>query len=493
MKPVRIFSIVIMLLLAGSLIRSAAVRMSPAGNPPGNQNALHAIFPDAFSFRELSDAPVYAALDHNGQPAGYAFYTQHLVSGISGYGGPIHLLVGISPAGEIIKAVITAHQETPGFMGQINALLTSIAGSNIQTPIVIGKTVDGITGATVTSEAIADTLNAAFEKIAPLLSLERPETASQQTPLFYIFPVLTGMLLFFLAGWACLKRKPVIRWAALLSGFVLLGLLAQNMLSTSHAAGLALFQLPSWAGNPLWYVLMIGAVISCLIIGRVYCAGVCPFGFVEECLYAVNTKLFRAGMSPDQRTDSFCRWIKYIILAVILLLCLFYGQSGIGAVEVYITLFTASRSLPALILLLTVLAGSFFFMRFWCRYLCPFGAFLAAISQFRPCRQKSSAPACADRAECFYCSHCVFQPPRHSTKPQTVFFICLLTVSVTALGFSVSESVRRAGTAPDNGPEKTLAAENRVSYIDTSAVKKKLSDAGIIPHPAKYWRTLNDE
>ena len=79
-----------------------------------------------------------------------------------GFGGPIRLLVGVSGEGRVTGVSILSHRETAGL------------GSNADSPEFlnrfIGKTdggrVDAISGATVTSRAVAQGVNAALDAVA---------------------------------------------------------------------------------------------------------------------------------------------------------------------------------------------------------------------------------------------------------------------------------------------------------------------------------------
>lgn len=493
MKPLRLFTIIFLILICSGILRSIAQQKTSLIQTELRHEDLLQIFPEAHSFQNISDSQVYEALNVRKDTIGYIVPTRNLATGISGYGGPIHLLIGVTPLGDIKKTVVTAHEETPGFTDKITALLDQFNGKNVRTAFAAGKNIDGITGATITSNAIISSVNAAAEHISPRLSINHRDAVSLKGSLLHktIPAVIISIILFSLAIAAYIQKGETLRWAALLSGFLFLGMLTQNMLSTSHIAGIALQQIPSWNVSPLWILLITGAIISCVLFGRVYCVGVCPFGFVEEFLYMVNTKLFRLNMSAGKQTDYLCRWIKYIILIVLLSLCLFYQKSGIGAAEAYITLFTASHSLWAEILVLIVLIGSFFFMRFWCRYLCPFGAFLAMIAQFQFIRRVPFTHVCANSAECFYCDHCSYKDIYRNTPKQTLFFISVLIMSLLMLGLSIHKTIKDT-IYPVAPLQKNLAMPENQEYSDTSAVRKRLRDAGLTPYPAKYWKTINE-
>jgi len=90
--------------------------------------------------------------------AGYAFFTKDIVPDISGYAGPINILIGIDSHGKIIRLKIISHAETPGFVGPLEPFIKQFISKDYTDPFVLGKDIDGITGATITSEAITQAI-----------------------------------------------------------------------------------------------------------------------------------------------------------------------------------------------------------------------------------------------------------------------------------------------------------------------------------------------
>ncbi len=91
----------------------------------------------------------------------------------SGYGGPIRLLVAISPGGEILRVKVTGESETPGLGGQIrkdpDGWLKQFEGRSLGNPAPAGwavtadqGTFDAMSGATVTSRAVIGAIRTAL-------------------------------------------------------------------------------------------------------------------------------------------------------------------------------------------------------------------------------------------------------------------------------------------------------------------------------------------
>ena len=130
-----------------------------------------------------------ASLD--GMTVGYA------VEAISkqGFGGPVSLMVGFTPAGEVINVNVLKQTETPGLGTKMadegNPLINSIKGQQLeQKKLVGGKLavtkdggdVDALTAATISSRAYVDAINRAWMAFKSVSTGEMPaDTASGAT------------------------------------------------------------------------------------------------------------------------------------------------------------------------------------------------------------------------------------------------------------------------------------------------------------------------
>ncbi len=99
------------------------------------------------------------AADEAGNPLGYV-----LSVSAKGYGGAVRIALGIDKAGTVVGYAVLAHAESPGF------------GANCENEdikqqflgITDAKELDGITGATITSDALRSETQAALDFVAML-------------------------------------------------------------------------------------------------------------------------------------------------------------------------------------------------------------------------------------------------------------------------------------------------------------------------------------
>ena len=87
----------------------------------------------------------------NGAVAGYAFEDI-----VIGKWGPIHYLVGVSPQGQVIKAVVLDYQEIRGKPIAKNRFLKQYQGKSLRDPLRLRADIDGVTGATISSRSFTD-------------------------------------------------------------------------------------------------------------------------------------------------------------------------------------------------------------------------------------------------------------------------------------------------------------------------------------------------
>lgn len=164
--------------------------------------------------------------------------------------------------------------------------------------------------------------------------------------------------------------------------------------------------------NRLYYsdfVLLAGVVVLALVVGRYFCGWICALGTLQELSRKLGEKLF-----PKRRfhlpacLDRVLRYVKYVVLFGTLWLTwrtatlvirpydpwAAYAHLPAGLGEVW-----AEFAVGFSILVLS-LAGSVFYDRVFCKYLCPLGAFLGLTSKIGAFRIRRDSEACIDCRLC---------------------------------------------------------------------------------------------
>lgn len=164
---------IILFLIAAICTAILAVTNSVTAPKIAENNALAEIearkqvFVDADSFSETKTADEVAyveALDKDGNIIGYVF-----TSSSKGYGGEIKVMTGIGADGNVTGMKILAIEETAGLgmNAKKDEFTNQYVGNNGDFTVVKSDAgeneIQALTGATITSQAVTDAVNAAVE------------------------------------------------------------------------------------------------------------------------------------------------------------------------------------------------------------------------------------------------------------------------------------------------------------------------------------------
>jgi Pyruvate/2-oxoacid:ferredoxin oxidoreductase delta subunit len=362
------------------------------------------------------------------------FFTHTLAPDVHGYGGPIDMAVRVDREGRILDVRILSQNETPSYVGDLDAFVRVFLGKTTDAPLELGKDVDAITRATISSEAmtrgIRESLALFSEKVLSRATAER-----HSAPPFPGVPLAVSLLIFAAAAAAAFLAKRGLRWSVMVAAFVDFGVITSTMLSLVQVANIGLGNIPTFFGNPLWWLIVVFAFGSALIIGRLYCASVCPFAIIQEILYKLLTR--RYAPTQIRRTlDQRARYWKYGFLFAAIVAAFILGNASPANIEPYVTFFVRKGSALAWTFLTVTLVCSIFYFRFWCVFLCPVGALTGLVARWSilKIRLKSGCSACercaaicptraietnakglpvVDDAECILCGRCIKNCPEH--------------------------------------------------------------------------------
>jgi polyferredoxin len=234
------------------------------------------------------------------------------------------------------------------------------------------------------------------------------------------------------------KRLRVLRTLYLLFTLGFIGWYAQGQLTivniTAAIESLAEGEDLSFLMNdPMSVILWLFVGVSLLVWGRgTFCGWLCPFGALQELISLLSNAVGIRQRRVRAAIDAKLKWIKYVVLALILASLYVAPAYSSWAVEVEpfktaISLYFM-RSWPFVLWACACLALTVFVYRGYCRYICPLGAALAAMNFMRiwpwiarrsecgtpcqSCRHRCEYQAIAptgkiNYSECFQCLDCV--------------------------------------------------------------------------------------
>ena len=307
----------------------------------------------------------------------------HIVLGeADGYGGPLTIAVAVNSSGKTIGAVIAAHKETPSWIKlvQKHELLGSMVGKMYTDPFEIDNDLDGVTGATTTSKAIAEAVLRGSHAAAQYLNL--PVKPPILPKIIFGIPEITLLALFgigFIAHRRNFGYMKQTRWVSMLTGMIILGFIYNSPLTLVYITKLTLGYWPRWQTNLYWYFLVGGILLIFVFDNRnAYCEWFCPFGAAQECMGVIG-----GGGLPRSQYHNAMKMLQRMLALMAILLGIYFRSPGLSNYELHGTLFGLVGTSILFIVLGLVLIAAMFIRRPWCNYLCPIRPVLEIISIFR--------------------------------------------------------------------------------------------------------------
>lgn len=175
-------------------------------------------------------------------------------------------------------------------------------------------------------------------------------------------------------------------------------------------------------------------ILTGVLLGRIVCGFLCPFGWFQELLHKIPTKKF------STRKLHILTYLKYVILVVFVIVlpitivnevgmgdpffCKYICPAGIleGGIPLSLANESIRASLGSLFtwkscILLGIITLAVFFYRPFCKWICPLGAFYALFNKISFYRLQVDKEKCTS---CGACSHVckmdvdVFRTPNHA-------------------------------------------------------------------------------
>lgn len=194
------------------------------------------------------------------------------------------------------------------------------------------------------------------------------------------------------------------RWSYLWFTLLFTGFYAQGQLSVVNIFTLLQsmksgFEISLFLLDPIIFILWCVTFISLFLVGRgLFCGWLCPFGALQEILSwgAKKLKIKQLRIPPALHRKLIK--VKYPVLGGLLLISLYdlSLSERLAEVEPFKTSVTLVfvRYWPFVLYAIGLLLAGLYVHKFYCRYLCPLGAGLAALSFFHKYELLKRIPFC---------------------------------------------------------------------------------------------------
>ena len=289
-----------------------------------------------------------------------------------GYGGELKTAVAVSAEGTVLGFSVIEHKETFSFFRRLqrSPLPDSLKDKSYSDPFVLGRDIDGITGATYSARALSEAVKNAARQVAER-ALNLPVIEEPSPKVQFGLPEI-GLLALFLFGLIArqkrFKPKKVARWISMLIGIGFLGFFLNKPFTLVLINKILLGYWPRWQLDLYWYILLGGIVFITLFDRKnPYCEWFCPFGATQECLGVIGGAKTRL----PERIHFSLQWFQRLLALGAILLALFFRNPSVSSYEVFGAFFRLIGTNFLFILLAVVLILSLFIRRPWCSYLCP--------------------------------------------------------------------------------------------------------------------------
>lgn len=382
----------------------------------------------------------FKVYETGGKITGYIFSSEELAPEVCGFGGRINLAIYVDTAGRLINFHIIRSNETPSYLGLLSQWRELLNGRQLFRPRPFAG-VHAVTGATVSSKAILSALEASGHRFAtqilgralesgaeerahrPPYFLAKARTGADTQGIYLISAFVLTLIVIYRGGfWS--------RLAVLCFNLVVGGIVLNAQYSSEQIATILSLRSPA-IGLSGAFLLAVGMPLLVVIFGNIYCGYICPFGAAQELLgYVVPEKLkqssHKVGVPPiPVEKMQKARFVKYAVLLVLVIVFFISRNRTTLAADPLVSIFSGfwlhsiyDFKLSMLLIVAMALIGSIFYTRFWCRYLCPAGAFLSLLNSLVILRRYLPAKkfgrcefglTVKDRMDCLYCDRCRYE------------------------------------------------------------------------------------
>ena len=335
---------------------------------------------------------------------------------VRGYAGPINLLVAVDKTGILRGVRYIESDETPAYIADIDHWLATLTGKDISHSSLRLDDIDALTGATISSRAALESINRAvqaggyeaFEK--SWATVTQPIENVRTTFEFII--VLALLILFFpVYRFGHDKLRLFYQFAAL----IVLGFSFNVLVTEIDLINISLGHFPSLNANPLSYLMIGFVILTAFLLGQAYCGYVCPFGALQELISWIG-RFFYLRSYVARPLETRMRYIKFVLLALMLMTFWITEDLHWITFNPMQHFFSGHFNDWMIAITLITLIGALFYYRFWCRYFCPFGAFIALSNKgifFKQFAKKRRFEYCdlgvRDEydIDCIHCQRCV--------------------------------------------------------------------------------------
>ncbi|MFM8433969.1 MAG: FMN-binding protein [Planctomycetia bacterium] len=340
---------------------------------------LRKIFPDAVAIEpDAGDPAVIRVQAADRIPLGWALRTSPAADRVIGYQGPTDAVIGSDTAGKVAGVAVLATFDNEPYVGYVRddrafrrvyrgMTLEELAGLD---PAATG--IEGVSGATMTSQAVAEGIVRAVRAHAAPSATGRSWVASLRRD-------LDGPRLGALALIATAIVTAFTRARGTWFGRLALPLAVLAYLGFGAGALLSQAQIWGWAqaGVPRGAVVLAALAAAAVVLPattrkNVYCSHLCAHGAAQQLL----VRFAKPKRSVPARLRPWLAALPWALLVLAILIAVFHLPLNLVDLEPFDAYLPTVAGIAALAIFAVSLVASAFYPMAYCRHACPTGALL---------------------------------------------------------------------------------------------------------------------
>jgi hypothetical protein len=362
------------------IVRAHYVRLRIEGNAPITLEEVRAIFPKATELR--TDAGERAGMfvwDGEGHQLGYVLRTSPIADDVIGYRGWTDTLVAFDPALHVVGVRLRSSEDTTEHVGDIREDRYFFKTWNGKSWDSVARTtpeqagIEGVSGATMTSMAMAEGIMRRLRAADAALALRPPPVRFKwvDAGLAVIIVAAIGMAFLGTHGRPWLRRG----FQVLVIAYV--GFFAGVPLAQSLFAGWTQNGVP-WRSAP-GLALLAAAALAVPWATRkpLYCHQLCPHGAAQELLGHFAPRRWRVALPKGFAAGL--RWLPPLLLGLVVIVTMLVLPLDLAHLEPFDAYSLRAAGLATIAIAIVGLIASLFVPMAYCRYGCPTGALLEFI------------------------------------------------------------------------------------------------------------------
>ena len=358
------------------LIRDVAVRQRVQGDSPVVAGEIVSLLPEAFALRPDDSArDGLFVLNRAGRELGYVVRTQPACRDIIGYAGTTDALVVLDRDWKILGLKIHASEDTTSYVNDIaldRRFLKKWNGLTWDAAAALdlkAAGIEGVSGATMTSMAIAQSVKARLQLSRDQLAARVPLRLAARDVALLVVLAAAGIMAFGRAEWRQRWKRPYQIALLVYVGFIAGDLIAQKMLIGWARGGVP------WTSAPGLLLLTAAALVVPWASGKpFYCHHICPHGAAQELISQIRPKRFQVTLSADViRGLEILPGALLFFTLVVAMVALPFDLAGLEPFAAYVI---RSAGVATLAVAGIGLVAAFFVPQAYCRFGCPTGALL---------------------------------------------------------------------------------------------------------------------